>query len=279
MSYSIVGEQILKFRKERGFTQRELGERIGVSSSAVSQWESGGTPDISLLPTLSDVLGVTVDALFGRTEVKREDMAEAVGGYIASLTEKKRWGEVIALTRRAMISGCMGKATGVVDVERHDAEETYISKDGLITAVSAGERSFLTVIHNRAGGMEGLLSCDESICRLFAALSDPHALALLVTLYREPPKYHTAGALAMLLQMDQEETEGILTKFTQLRLTEELSLETEGGSVRAYKVNLTGTAVPLLVSARLMTEPQTGIRLISDKREHEGTEGTNEKEE
>lgn len=127
--------------------------------------------------------------------------------------------------------------------------------------------------------MEGLLSCDESICRLFAALSDPHALALLVTLYREPPKYHTAGALAMLLQMDQEETEGILTKFTQLRLTEELSLETERGSVRAYKVNLTGTAVPLLVSARLMTEPQTGIRLISDKREHEGTEGTNEKEE
>ena len=60
MSYNIIGEQISKFRKTKGLTQRELGDAIGVSASAVSQWESGGTPDISLLPALSDVLGVTV---------------------------------------------------------------------------------------------------------------------------------------------------------------------------------------------------------------------------
>ena len=266
MSYSIVGEQILKFRKEKGLTQRELGEKIGVSSSAVSQWESGGTPDISLLPVLSDVLGVTVDTLFGRTEMRRENMGEAVSGYIASLTENKRWGEAISLIRGAMISGCMGKDAEVVDVEHHDAEETYISHEGLMTAVSVGERSFLTVIHNGEGGMDDLLSSNENICRLFSTLSDPRALALLVTLYREPPKYHTAGALALLLQMDGEEIEGLLTKFTQLRLTEELSLETETGSIKAYKVNLTGATVPFLFSARLMTEPAAGIRLISDKR-------------
>ena len=156
MSYSIVGEQILKFRKEKGLTQRELGEKIGVSSSAVSQWESGGTPDISLLPVLSDVLGVTVDTLFGRTEMRRENMGEAVSGYIASLTENKRWGEAISLIRGAMISGCMGKDAEVVDVEHHDAEETYISHEGLMTAVSVGERSFLTVIHNGEGGMDDL---------------------------------------------------------------------------------------------------------------------------
>ena len=38
MGYTIVGEQIQKFRKEKALTQRELGERIGVSGSAVSQW-------------------------------------------------------------------------------------------------------------------------------------------------------------------------------------------------------------------------------------------------
>ena len=107
MSYSIVGEQIQKFRKERGLTQGELGEAIGVSSPAVSQWEGGGTPDISLLPALSDILGVTVDMLFGRTEARREDMEEVVGRYIASLQEDKRIERLISLMRKAMLTGCI----------------------------------------------------------------------------------------------------------------------------------------------------------------------------
>ncbi len=135
MSYSIVGEQILKFRKEKGLTQKELGEKTGVSSSAVSQWESGGTPDISLLPALSDVLGVTVDALFGRTEATRENMAEVVGGYVASLPEEKRLGELLSLMKKAVISGYMGDIAKVVDMEHHDLEETYIFRDGAITHV------------------------------------------------------------------------------------------------------------------------------------------------
>lgn len=273
MSYTIVGEQIQKFRKEKGLTQRELGERIGVSSSAVSQWESGGTPDISLLPGLSDVLGVTVDALFGRTGANREDMAEAVGGYIASLTEDKRWGEMISLMRKAMLSGCMGKNADILNTERRNSEETYISPDGLITAVSVEERSFLSVIHNGEGGLDELLTCGEEVCRLFSVLADPHALTMLVKLYREPPKFHTAGALALLLGLTQEEAEQILEKFTRLRLTEELPLETETGSVKAYRVNLIGAAVPLLVAARLMMEPPAGIRLIADQREAKAADG------
>ena len=39
MNYSIIGEQIQKYRKEAKLTQKELGEALGVSSSAVSQWE------------------------------------------------------------------------------------------------------------------------------------------------------------------------------------------------------------------------------------------------
>lgn len=57
---------------------RHLKEALGVSSSAVSQWETGGTPDISLLPVLADRLGVTVDVLFGREEITQENMGEAL---------------------------------------------------------------------------------------------------------------------------------------------------------------------------------------------------------
>ena len=61
----VIGKQIRKYRNEKGYTQEQLGRLLGVSTQAVSKWENGGTPDIVLLPMLSDVLGVSIDALFG----------------------------------------------------------------------------------------------------------------------------------------------------------------------------------------------------------------------
>ena len=60
-----IGEQIKKFRTEKSITQEQLGELVGVSTQAVSKWERGGAPDIELLPSLSQALGVSIDALFG----------------------------------------------------------------------------------------------------------------------------------------------------------------------------------------------------------------------
>ena len=59
-----IGEKIAKYRKEKGYTQEQLGELVGVSGQAVSKWENGGVPDTYLLPTISRVLDVSIDALF-----------------------------------------------------------------------------------------------------------------------------------------------------------------------------------------------------------------------
>ena len=268
MSYSIVGKQILKFRKEKGLTQRELGEAIGVSSSAVSQWESGGTPDISLLPALSDILGVTVDALFGRTEARREDIEETVGKYIASLPEEQRLGRLIPLMRRAALSGCIDAVTDVVDVDSRDSEMTCIAKDGFVTAISSKGQSFLSAAWCEEGVFTDLLSCGENVTRLFSVLSTSSALTMLSKLYSEAPRHRTVGVLAKLAGIAQSEAEEILRKFTELKLTEELELETENGSAKVYAVNLNGAAVPLLVSARLATWQSSTIKIISDKREY-----------
>ena len=59
-----VGKRIALLRKEKGITQEGLAEMLGVSGQAVSKWENDQTcPDISLLPQLAKVLGVTVDEL------------------------------------------------------------------------------------------------------------------------------------------------------------------------------------------------------------------------
>lgn len=59
-----IGSRIAKFRKEKNMTQEDLANLMGVSSQAVSKWENDAScPDISLLPKLCEVLGVTADEL------------------------------------------------------------------------------------------------------------------------------------------------------------------------------------------------------------------------
>lgn len=67
-----LGQQIASFRKSKGMTQETLAEQCSVSPQAVSKWENDITaPDISLLPKLASIFGVTVDELIG---VKRSEV-------------------------------------------------------------------------------------------------------------------------------------------------------------------------------------------------------------
>lgn len=57
---------IKELRKKRGLTQKKLAERLQVSFQTVSKWENGITlPDISYLPMLADIFGVSTDVLLG----------------------------------------------------------------------------------------------------------------------------------------------------------------------------------------------------------------------
>ena len=59
-----IGNRIAKYRKEKGLTQEALASLMGVSSQAVSKWETDAScPDISALPQLCKVLGISTDEL------------------------------------------------------------------------------------------------------------------------------------------------------------------------------------------------------------------------
>lgn len=69
-----VGYIIAQKRKELGYTQQRLAERLGISFQAVSKWENGAsTPDISLLPQIAHILNMSVDALVGYHYAARTD--------------------------------------------------------------------------------------------------------------------------------------------------------------------------------------------------------------
>ena len=70
-----MGNILARLRKEKGMTQEQLANELGISYQAVSKWENElSSPDISALPLLADIFGVSVDALFGRESAKAENL-------------------------------------------------------------------------------------------------------------------------------------------------------------------------------------------------------------
>lgn len=61
-----LGNNISEKRKAKGMTQEELAANLGVSPQAVSKWENNlSCPDISLLPAIAKIFGMSVDELLG----------------------------------------------------------------------------------------------------------------------------------------------------------------------------------------------------------------------
>ena len=62
-----IGKIISTLRKNKGWTQSQLAEKLNVSDKAVSKWEQdNGDPSIEFFPKLADLFGVTIDYLFSR---------------------------------------------------------------------------------------------------------------------------------------------------------------------------------------------------------------------
>ena len=80
-------ENLRKLRRERGFTQEGLAEKMGVSFQTVSRWETGVVyPDIELLPEIADFFEVRLDELLGCTKEDKDKDLE------------RRWREYEKLT-------------------------------------------------------------------------------------------------------------------------------------------------------------------------------------
>ncbi len=72
-----IGRFICSLRKDKGLTQSALAELLNISNRTVSKWETGeGLPDISLLPDLSKVLGVTTDEILEGKKAPAEKSAD-----------------------------------------------------------------------------------------------------------------------------------------------------------------------------------------------------------
>lgn len=91
----LIGNKISSLRREMRLTQEEFGEIIGVSAQAVSKWERGGTPDITMIPIIAQKFGISTDELFGLKnardpfELSKDDFCKFVSDYVNRICHTK----------------------------------------------------------------------------------------------------------------------------------------------------------------------------------------------
>ena len=77
MDLDKIGKFIALNRKNKGLTQEQLAEKLGVTNKTISRWETGKyMPDLSLLKPLSEELGITLNELLSGEKIKEEKIVE-----------------------------------------------------------------------------------------------------------------------------------------------------------------------------------------------------------
>lgn len=91
-----VCSNIQKYRKENGVTQAELAQYLGVSPQAVSKWEQEvSVPDIYLIPKIAFFFNISIDTLFGTSDIDTVDLLVSKYSIIRSDKNYKEAKEAI----------------------------------------------------------------------------------------------------------------------------------------------------------------------------------------
>ena len=145
MDYKMVGAQIARLRKEKGLTQNDLGDRLGVSFQAVSKWERGETlPDTAILLDLANSLETSVDfILTGGTQVLHYKGKFTVAQMSEGILALKRMGELLgkdnALYRHAIESINEKMHTDIEDAFTDDCVLECFIAEAIIQNLMAGK--------------------------------------------------------------------------------------------------------------------------------------------
>lgn len=138
MNNYITGATIKKLREAKGITQGQLAEGIGVSSKAVSKWETAkGLPDITLIEPLAKALGVSVmELMSGDTVTNRNTSANMLRSKFCVCPV---CGNIIRATGDAVVS-CCGITLPPLEAEEIDNAHG-------ITIEKVEDEHFFTVNH------------------------------------------------------------------------------------------------------------------------------------
>ena len=136
-----VGKLLYDLRKEKNMTQKQVAELMNISDKTISKWERGlGCPDVSLLPELSQIFGVSIDGILSG-ELNQNPV---VGGNMRRLKffVCSQCGNIMTATGDATVSCCGKTLEALVPQKAEDGhllsiepveDELYVTSDHEMT--------------------------------------------------------------------------------------------------------------------------------------------------
>ena len=264
MNSNPLSQNIIRYRKAAGLTQERLGKLLSVSTQAVSHWERGGAPDVTLLPKLASALGCSIDELFNFSSAKPADISNMLREELNRTPEEQRFSRSNELAWdlfKSSIGAYDEQGDTLYQIanlhEHVDRKQqkhlssvptlvSYISDGGIMRASVAEDFQYTLIMPEPEDGYAALMKNEEEYIRLFRLLVKPYRLRTLAYFHTRQQYSFTAALLAKDLQIGQELAEEILTELGQHNLLQISQLETPDGLINTYTTRLDCQLIPFL---------------------------------
>lgn len=277
---SEFSQNVARLRRDRGLTQEELGNAVNVSVQAVSRWEHGGMPDVSLLPGIADALHVSIDELFGHQKEPFGDIAELLDEDLRATPEAGRfermftycWSMLKSITGAFPSSGTalVPIVSGLENVERRGVlpvppayHLTFDTDQGMLLSACARDLRYMFLMPEPEYGYMSAMKHKAEYLKLFSMLCRPHRLDMLLFLHGENRDGFSPALAARELGISVREAEEILEELYVLEFVRKTSYNTTEGRVTVYIPFPQITLIPFLFFAgQLMVSCGTTESLI-----------------
>ena len=254
----MIGEYIKKFRTQRGMTQEELGNIIGVTTQAVSKWERGGVPDAGIIPNIADALGITTDMLFGRKNIQCiEDMAlEEILSVNRSEGFKKAfqilWSISIGLSKLGSVKESF--SFNALDSLKNNDGYHYYSRlsfdEGTVDAKLDVDNRYFFIMPEPAEGYAKMFENIDELAETFSIFGNKDILNIIFYMYSRKNTPVSLSLIAAKTKIDVGKVEKYMDRLCKCHLAECGVIETENGELKAYMFHNETMVIPLLCFAK-----------------------------
>lgn len=175
-----IGDNIRRFRKREGLTQQQLGDKLGVSQSAIGQFEKGTSLKIETIQKIAAVLKISVTALLAGTDINYNEVSKTKD------TDTKNMMKRLALIK---FLDCIYSDAYITKIKRYDPdtnEDIYVHEYVSIGTdmYSCGE----IAIDDET--VETLINILENTCKQIISLKGEHGASYEGDFINKNNHYH-----------------------------------------------------------------------------------------
>jgi len=265
-----IGENIKRCRLEKGMTQEQLANIVGVSNQAVSKWECDGSiPDGLLFVPIADALGVTTDNLFGRETTYEKDIYHGIIKLLENTPDENRMEkarEICWQTEKGLFGGVKGEYRP--DELKNQAYSSYVTRDTGFTSIShRRDISFFSLFTEPPEGFDVLKQYFEQFKELFRAFGDEYVLKSFLFIYSKARGYtFEKEVLAKECGIPDDRLDDVMAKLGFIAKPKEVTINGEKRVVYAANQRHELIAVFVLVTEFFYALDSCGYNLQADCR-------------